>query len=210
MSPTDRIDEQRSSTLTKALGDSGSFDRPPLQNNYPVCHIKSPTVHCVKLNIHNGDPYKTEFEEHKTESCPKTMEMAPVEVSEKADAKMNVDQAIPAPDSTTSHLFSCGEDVFVQNKDGRYYLGTVMRTETSAGRWLVKFGDNTEKWAGVTELRPFSSPSGDDAPPMCVICKQSSVNRTEEVIACDKCSRGYHPSCHSPPVNSYVKGSTIA
>lgn len=83
--------------------------------------------------------------------------------------------------------------------------GTVIDAETSGDRWLVRFGDNTEKWTCSRELRPLSSPGGNDAPAMCVICKFSKGNN-DEVLACNSCNRGYHPGCHDPSSTNLTRG----
>lgn len=88
-------------------------------------------------------------------------------------------------------------------------LGTVIAVESSGERWLVRFGDSTEKWATIRELRPLASSGGNDSPAMCVVCKFSRGGKRDEVITCDKCSRGYHPGCHNPPLSTWTKGNNL-
>ncbi|KOB68883.1 Metal-response element-binding transcription factor 2, partial [Operophtera brumata] len=126
------------------------------------------------------------------------------------------------PDSTTNtdknnvNPFHCGDDVLLPNKDGKYYLGTIVELSTNndndscevgtgVARCLVKFGDGTHAWAPVSTLKLLSAPPADDGRIMCVVCKRREPTpaagpATNAIIACDMCGRGYHAKCHSPPV----------
>ncbi|XP_053682718.1 polycomb protein Pcl [Sabethes cyaneus] len=109
------------------------------------------------------------------------------------------------PDSTTSSLgqlpvtpeknrtkFKLQEDVLVENKDGRFYLGTVIAI--GSGQCLVRFNDNTESWSDFRELTKLSSSSNDaDDSPLCVVCKRQNADDCVEV--CENCGRGYHVKC---------------
>lgn len=133
------------------------------------------------------------------------------------------------PDSTTNteknnaNPFHCGDDVLVHNKDGRYYLGTIVELSTSndndscevgagVAKCLVKFGDGTHAWAPVSSLKLLSAPPADDGRIMCVVCKRregpASSPATNAIIACDMCGRGYHAKCHSPPVDAWINGAS--
>ncbi|XP_047032363.1 metal-response element-binding transcription factor 2 isoform X1 [Helicoverpa zea] len=133
------------------------------------------------------------------------------------------------PDSTTNteknnaNPFHCGDDVLVENKDGRYYLGTIVELSTSndndscevgtgTARCLVKFGDGTHAWAPVSSLKLLSAPPADDGRIMCVVCKRregpAATLATNAIIACDMCGRGYHAKCHSPPVDAWINGAS--
>ncbi|XP_055525487.1 polycomb protein Pcl [Wyeomyia smithii] len=107
------------------------------------------------------------------------------------------------PDSTTSSLgqlpvtpekngtkFKLQEDVLVENKDGRFYLGTVIAI--GSGQCLVRFNDNTESWSDFRELTKLSSSEADDSP-VCVVCKR--YNASDCVEVCENCGRGYHVKC---------------
>ncbi|XP_026764151.1 uncharacterized protein LOC113522608 isoform X1 [Galleria mellonella] len=133
------------------------------------------------------------------------------------------------PDSTTNteknnaNPFHCGDDVLVPNKDGRYYLGTIVELSTSndndscevgtgVARCLVKFGDGTHSWAPVSTLKLLIAPPADDGRIMCVVCKRregpAASPAINAIIACDMCGRGYHAKCHSPPVESWINGAS--
>ncbi|CAG5018829.1 unnamed protein product [Parnassius apollo] len=130
------------------------------------------------------------------------------------------------PDSTTNteknngNPFHCGDDVLVLNKDGRYYLGTIVELSTSndndscevgtgVARCLVKFGDGTHAWAPVSSLKLLSAPPADDGRIMCVVCKRrEDTAAANTVVACDMCGRGYHAKCHSPPVEDRIHGAS--
>lgn len=105
-----------------------------------------------------------------------------------------------APDSTTKEQklgFSHGEDVFLQLKDGKFYLGTVVEVDLAREKCLVKFLDNTSSWSSVKELTKVATPEADV---MCVLCKKSQPKTDNDIIVCDKCGRGYHQLCHQPQV----------
>lgn len=134
------------------------------------------------------------------------------------------------PDSTTStektntNPFQCGDDVLVPNKDGRYYLGTIVELSSSndndscevgsgVARCLVKFGDGTHAWAPVATLKLLVAPPADDGRIMCVVCKRregpaSPAAAANAVVACDMCGRGYHAKCHTPPVDNWINGAS--
>ncbi|XP_072936225.1 polycomb protein Pcl isoform X2 [Epargyreus clarus] len=133
------------------------------------------------------------------------------------------------PDSTTNteksnaNPFHCGDDVLVPNKDGRYYLGTIVELSTSndndscevgtgVARCLVKFGDGTHSWAPVATLKLLSAPPADDGRIMCVVCKRregpAASPAANAIIACDMCGRGYHAKCHTPPVDAWISGAS--
>lgn len=85
------------------------------------------------------------------------------------------EEAVVHPDSTTPldkerPAFSHGQDVLLKHKDGRYYLGTVVETDTIREQCLVKFGDNTDAWSGFKDLTKLSMPDEDL---LCVVCKKS-------------------------------------
>lgn len=100
------------------------------------------------------------------------------------------------PDSTTREQrlgFSHGEDVLLQHKDGKYYLGTIVEVDLVQERCLVKFLDNTSSWSSVKELTKLGIP---DSNVMCVLCKKFKPKPDNDIIVCDKCGRGYHQHCH--------------
>ncbi|XP_015108629.1 metal-response element-binding transcription factor 2 isoform X1 [Diachasma alloeum] len=105
------------------------------------------------------------------------------------------------PDSTTREQrlgFSHGEDVLLQHKDGKYYLGTIVEVDLSRERCLVKFLDNTSAWSTAKELTKLAMPDSDV---MCVLCKKSQPKSDNDIVVCDKCGRGYHQLCHQPHVS---------
>lgn len=84
-----------------------------------------------------------------------------------------------------------GEDVLVLQNDGRFYLGTII--VVAPNQCLVKFDDNTQKWASEKELKRFGSSKTEEEGPLCVVCKTKNDLETAEV--CEQCGRGYHRSC---------------
>ncbi|XP_055585633.1 polycomb protein Pcl [Uranotaenia lowii] len=113
------------------------------------------------------------------------------------------------PDSTTSSLgqlpvtpekngpskFKPQEDVLVEHKDGKFYLGTIIAIGNS--QCLVRFNDNTECWSDFRELTKLSSGNEADDSPACVVCKrQAEGNRPDDTVElCENCGRGYHIKC---------------
>lgn len=88
-------------------------------------------------------------------------------------------------------IYTTGDDVLVQQYDGRFFLGTVILV--SASRCLIRYDDNTEKWAEISELKRFGASSPVDDGPLCVVCKKQQPN--EIVETCKQCGRGYHRRC---------------
>lgn len=106
------------------------------------------------------------------------------------------------PDSTTivekeKLEFAPGQDVLLKQKDGRFYLGTVVEVDAIREQCLVKFGDNTDSWSGYKDLTKLSTPEQED---LCVVCKKSAPKNKHEITVCDKCGRGYHQKCHQPEI----------
>nr|BAW19575.1 metal response element binding transcription factor 2 [Gnatocerus cornutus] len=103
------------------------------------------------------------------------------------------------PDSTTKEAEFCpGQDVLLKQKDGRYYLGTVVEVDGIREQCLVKFGDNTDSWSSFKDLTKLSTPQQEDL--LCVVCKKSAPKNKKEITVCDKCGRGYHQKCHHPEI----------
>ena len=103
------------------------------------------------------------------------------------------------PDSTTREAEFCpGQDVLLKQKDGRYYLGTVVEVDGIREQCLVKFGDNTDSWSSFKDLTKLSTPQQEDL--LCVVCKKSAPKNKREITVCDKCGRGYHQKCHHPEI----------
>lgn len=107
-------------------------------------------------------------------------------MSIKQEASLKIKQEKPEAVS-----YSTGDDVLVQQKDGKFFLGTVIFVSSS--RCLIRFDDNTEKWAEFKELKKFGVKKHVDTGPLCVVCKKHQVN--EIVESCERCGRGYHRRC---------------
>lgn len=135
-------------------------------------------------------------------------------IRSKKASNNDIDETV-IPDSTTTTEkdnnveFSINQDVFVKQRDGRFYLGTVVELDRISEQYLVKFGDNTESWSSVKELSKASTPEEEDS--LCVICKKSAPKKKHEITVCDKCGRGYHQHCHQPeiPLNCQKEGNVI-
>lgn len=99
------------------------------------------------------------------------------------------------PKSEQLHSFSMNEDVLMKSGDDKFYLGTVVNINNERKKYLVKFDDNTEKWASEQKLKKLNSSlnKSEHDDPLCVVCKVKSDNDVVEV--CHKCSRGYHRYC---------------
>lgn len=100
------------------------------------------------------------------------------------------DSTVSTPPSKDSEMFKHGQDVLVLQKDGCLYLGSVIAI--ARNQCLIKFGDNTERWASFHELTKLNS-SEIDSLPICVVCKEK--NSDDNVEVCEKCGRGYHEKC---------------
>lgn len=88
------------------------------------------------------------------------------------------------------HNFMLSQDVLAKQVDGCFFLGTIIDIESNL--CLVKFGDNTERWYSVSDLKSLSSDGTDDSP-ICVVCKAIKPDIIVEV--CETCGRGYHKKC---------------
>lgn len=131
-------------------------------------------------------------------------------IRSKKGSSNDVDETV-IPDSTTTVEkdvveFLINQDVFVKQRDGRFYLGTVVEVDNIREQCLVKFGDNTESWSVFKDLSKASTPEEEDL--LCVICKKSAPKKKHEIVVCDKCGRGYHQQCHQPeiPLNCQKEG----
>ncbi|XP_070510889.1 metal-response element-binding transcription factor 2 isoform X2 [Cardiocondyla obscurior] len=117
------------------------------------------------------------------------------------------EESLAAPDSTTREQrvgFSHGDDV-LQHRDGKYYLGTVVKVDLARERCLVKFLDNTSSFSPFKELTKLAMPESDV---MCVLCKKFQAKTDNDIIICDKCSRGYHQLCHQKYRIRFNEGCT--
>lgn len=102
--------------------------------------------------------------------------------------KVENDGDISVKATNGTHLFAVGDEVFVLQKDSRFYIGRIMLTGLT--QCLVQFRDNSERWAAIDELTLFNA---EYTKPVCVVCK--SQNESETVEVCEKCGRGYHHNC---------------
>uniref|UniRef100_A0A9R1SQQ3 PHD finger protein 1 n=2 Tax=Cyprinus carpio TaxID=7962 RepID=A0A9R1SQQ3_CYPCA len=94
--------------------------------------------------------------------------------------------------------FSEGEDVLARWSDGLLYLGNVKRVDSVKQCCLVRFEDNSEFWVLRKDIHSFSS-GGEE---VCCICDSPPLK--EPLVNCLKCRHGYHPECHTPPIEPEV------
>ncbi|KAL5274704.1 PHF19 family protein [Megaselia abdita] len=100
--------------------------------------------------------------------------------------------------------FSTGQDVLVQRKDAKFYLGTI--TAMSATQCLVKFDDLSLYWANYDEVSRLNASFTEESIAMCVVCKKSE-GIVEE---CSKCGRGYHNKCSQNGSSDCPRCSSIS
>ncbi|XP_052000735.1 PHD finger protein 1 [Xyrauchen texanus] len=91
-----------------------------------------------------------------------------------------------------------GEDVLARWSDGLLYLGNVKRVDSVKQCCLIRFEDNSEFWVLRKDIHSFSS-GGEE---VCCICDAPPLK--EPLINCLKCRHGYHPECHTPPIEPEV------
>uniref|UniRef100_A0A673ILB3 PHD finger protein 1 n=1 Tax=Sinocyclocheilus rhinocerous TaxID=307959 RepID=A0A673ILB3_9TELE len=91
-----------------------------------------------------------------------------------------------------------GEDVLARWSDGLLYLGNVKRVDSVKQCCLVRFEDNSEFWVLRKDIHSFSS-GGEE---VCCICDAPPLK--EPLVNCLKCRHGYHPECHTPPIEPEV------
>lgn len=74
------------------------------------------------------------------------------------------------------------------------HLSCIFISQVNGGqeKCLVKFDDNTDHWSAFKHLAKLNKIENV----MCVICKKSQTKQDNEVVVCDRCSRGYHQLCH--------------
>ncbi|KAL0276004.1 UNVERIFIED_CONTAM: hypothetical protein PYX00_003692 [Menopon gallinae] len=107
------------------------------------------------------------------------------------------------PDSTTLEKdvrqeFRKDEDVLcLNNKDGCFYLGTIVQVDTIYKKCLVEFLDNTKTWSSFKDLKSFAPQESD----ICYICKKSQSKSDNKIIVC-KCGRACHQHCHEPVIEN--------
>lgn len=115
-------------------------------------------------------------------------------------SKLTFEEAPAAPDSTTS-MFVEGEDVLVdRNHTGQYFMGTIVQIDRPTEKCYLRFLDNKECWAHLSELQRVKD---DPEEILCVVCKKIEQN----VVRCPKCGRGYHRACLEPSVPEGIPAS---
>ncbi|CAG9772892.1 unnamed protein product [Ceutorhynchus assimilis] len=112
------------------------------------------------------------------------------------------------PDSTTTQQnvadFNQGQEVLAKQKDGRYYLGTIVEVDIVREQCLIKYGDNTQHWSIFKDLTKLST-GLEQEDLLCVICKKTSPKSDKLISVCDRCGRGYHKKCHQPEITTSQK-----
>lgn len=96
--------------------------------------------------------------------------------------------------------FNIGDEVLVKTTGDRFALGII--GEFVKNHCLVKFDNDTEKWAPLSSLEKFCDEDGD-VMAVCVGCKDDTD--PDEVIPCKICERGLHEKCRSG-VNTELNG----
>lgn len=92
--------------------------------------------------------------------------------------------------------FREGDDVLVHQEDGRFFFGTVV--VATATQCLVRYDDDTKKWANHRQVKRFGGDKEEETGPLCVVCKE---RQSEKVEVCDNCGRGYHLKCSDGDYN---------
>ena len=106
-----------------------------------------------------------------------------------------------------------GEDILLHDKDGYFYLGTIVQVcifsitlpvsqyivfvfqvLNNEEKCLIQFGDDTERWASFQDLHKVKSPEGPES--SCIVCKGMKSHPNNQVLLCHYCRRGYHQNCH--------------
>lgn len=142
-----------------------------LTSGMPEYHIR------IKSNFKNGNSKNSTDEDEKLKT----------QTEEHSDMK-TLDRS----------YFESGEDVLLKSIDDKLYLGTIVDIKNE--NYLVKFDDNTEKWARKKDLKKLNNSSNLDEckdKSLCVICKIKDVS--DKIKTCGKCCRGYHSACLSEP-----------
>lgn len=88
--------------------------------------------------------------------------------------------------------FNIGDEVLVKTTGDMFALGIISEFEKS--HCLVKFDNDTEKWAPLRSLEKFCDEDGD-VMAVCIGCKDDAD--PDEVILCKICERGLHEKCRS-------------
>lgn len=90
----------------------------------------------------------------------------------------------------TNADFSSGDDVLIQERNSKFYLGTMIDYEKD--KYKIKFYDESVKWSPADKVGKLLSPTKENAI-FCIICKKDGPDRKVDV--CDRCGRGYHREC---------------
>lgn len=181
--------DQESTAVTESSKGPVVVDRINICINNHYNKTVSPTVDQQQCSVDNKDMVKLSTVSNS--SAELVQHTSP-------ETKKSNDTTSPLKDSKRPQTqFIIGLDVLVEQKDGRYFLGTV----DAVGRTqcLIKYGDNTKKWYSYHKLKHLSTGNSDGSP-QCVICK--TPDKSESVDECEKCGRGYHAKC----VNEESKG----
>ncbi|XP_066579943.1 PHD finger protein 1 [Amia ocellicauda] len=87
-----------------------------------------------------------------------------------------------------------GDDVLARWSDGLLYLGNVKRVDGVRQCCLVRFEDHSEFWVLRKDIHSFATASEG----VCCVCEAPPLK--EPLFHCHKCHHGFHPQCHTPPV----------
>lgn len=86
--------------------------------------------------------------------------------------------------------YKIGDEVLVKTTGEQFALGII--SEFQNNHCLVRFDNDTEKWAPFHSLEKFLDDDGDVVS-VCIKCKDETD--PDEVITCKICERGLHEKC---------------
>lgn len=167
------LNKQNSSSIT--IVTSSSNEKEDLDSSTSTINI------CINNHFNNNVVSK---EDMQYSSCSNSNTSTPPSLSSSASTEDDEMDGL-----LMSSGFSTGQDVLVQRKDAKFYLGTI--TAMSATQCLIKFDDLSLYWANYDEVSRLNSSFTEESVAMCVVCKVSEG----DVEVCQKCGRGHHKTC---------------
>lgn len=93
-------------------------------------------------------------------------------------------------------IFTLGDVVLAEWEDKLYYA-KIQKIDRVCGKCTLIFDDDSVEECSFAKIHSVTETTAEI---VCIICKDGTSLRPNEIVLCDKCGIGYHQHCHDPSI----------